>query len=208
MAYFKTADLSIKDTKKLLIGSVIPRPIALVTSQSPQGIINIAPFSYFNVVSYDPPLVSISILRQGGKSKDTAKNILTSKEAVIQFVTEANLEMANRAAIDFDYNESELEFTGFQLVDSQLVAVPGLAESPIRFEVSLFDHILIHKEDEVISDLILLQVEGVFVDESIYDADNHYIKAEAFKAVSRLAGDDYAGLGEIFSLKRPKRENE
>src|SRR5690625_7834636 len=86
MLKFSPEELIDQEKKKFLIGSVIPRPIALVSTISKMGIVNIAPFSYFNIASYDPPILAVSVQRVEGQLKDTTKNIFENKEAVVQIV--------------------------------------------------------------------------------------------------------------------------
>lgn len=96
MYAFYASELSKQQMYKFLIGSVVPRPIALITSQSEEGLLNIAPFSFFNIVSSEPALLSVAVNRKEGAMKDTARNILTTKEAVVHVVTEANVANANQ----------------------------------------------------------------------------------------------------------------
>lgn len=98
MYAFYASELSKQQMYKFLIGSVVPRPIALITSQSEEGLLNIAPFSFFNIVSSEPALLSVAVNRKEGAMKDTARNILTTKEAVVHVVTEANVANANQTA--------------------------------------------------------------------------------------------------------------
>ncbi|GGI39477.1 flavin reductase family protein [Mammaliicoccus stepanovicii] len=194
-------NLTQKENYKLLIGSVIPRPIALVTTQSDDGILNIAPFSFFNVVSSEPPILSIAVQRVNGKSKDTARNILQNKEAVIHIIDNENVENANQTAAMLSSNESELERTTFNTVESSTVAVPGLRESKVRFETSLYDAIEIKDGESIVSDLLLFKVNQYHFDESIYD--DGYINKDKLNAISRLAGNDYAEIGRTFAIQRP-----
>ncbi len=189
---------------KFLIGSVVPRPIALVTSQSEEGLVNVAPFSFFNIVSSEPAILSISVSRKEGVMKDTARNIINSQEAVIHVVTENNVSDANQTAAPLSTNESELDLTQFTTTDSEYVSVPSLNESAIRFEVKLYQHIEIQSETETANDLLLLEIQKVSIDEQLFDVDKGYIDVENLKPVSRLAGDDYARLGETFTIKRPR----
>ncbi len=189
---------------KFLIGSVVPRPIALVTSQSEEGLVNVAPFSFFNIVSSEPAILSISVSRKEGVMKDTARNIINSQEAVIHVVTENNVSDANQTAAPLSANESELDLTQFTTTDSEYVSVPSLNESAIRFEVKLYQHIEIQSETETANDLLLLEIQKVSIDEQLFDVDKGYIDVENLKPVSRLAGDDYARLGETFTIKRPR----
>src|SRR3954462_3459680 len=92
------ASLSERDNYKFLIGSIVPRPIAFVTTQSKDGVLNGAPFSYFNIVTSNPPMISLSIQRNGGRIKDTARNIFENKEFVVYIVDEDNVAKINETA--------------------------------------------------------------------------------------------------------------
>ncbi|PTK28085.1 flavin reductase family protein [Mammaliicoccus sciuri] len=193
--------LSQKENYKLLIGSIIPRPIALVTTESDDNVLNIAPFSFFNVISSDPPILSIAVQRVNGEMKDTARNIIQNKEAVVHIVDTDNVRDANQTAALLSHEESELERTNFETVDSVEVSVKGLKQSKVRFEAVLYDDIVIEKDGQPISDLLLLEVKYYHFDEGIYD--DGYINKEKLKAVSRLAGNDYAEIGHTFTIERP-----
>ncbi len=193
--------LSQKENYKLLIGSIIPRPIALVTTESDDNVLNIAPFSFFNVVSSDPPILSIAVQRVNGEMKDTARNIIQNKEAVVHIVDTDNVRDANQTAALLSHEETELERTNFETVDSVEVSVKGLKQSKARFEAVLYDDIVIEKDGQPISDLLLLEVKYYHFDEGIYD--DGYINKEKLKAVSRLAGNDYAEIGHTFTIERP-----
>ncbi|MBF0720579.1 flavin reductase family protein [Mammaliicoccus sciuri] len=193
--------LSQKENYKLLIGSIIPRPIALVTTESDDNVLNIAPFSFFNVVSSDPPILSIAVQRVNGEMKDTARNIIQNKEAVVHIVDTDNVRDANQTAALLSHEESELERTNFETVDSVEVSVKGLKQSKVRFEAVLYDDIVIEKDGQPISDLLLLEVKYYHFDERIYN--DGYINKEELNAVSRLAGNDYAEIGHTFTIERP-----
>ncbi|UXV29097.1 flavin reductase family protein [Mammaliicoccus sciuri] len=193
--------LSQKENYKLLIGSIIPRPIALVTTESDDNVLNIAPFSFFNVVSSDPPILSVAVQRVNGEMKDTARNIVQNKEAVVHIVDTDNVRDANQTAALLSHEESELERTNFETVDSVEVSVKGLKQSKVRFEVVLYDDIVIEKDGQPISDLLLLEVKYYHFDERIYN--DGYINKEELNAVSRLAGNDYAEIGHTFTIERP-----
>lgn len=193
--------LSQKENYKLLIGSIIPRPIALVTTESDDNVLNIAPFSFFNVVSSDPPILSVAVQRVNGEMKDTARNIIQNKEAVVHIVDTDNVRDANQTAALLSHEESELERTNFETVDSVEVSVKGLKQSKVRFEAVLYDDIVIEKDGQPISDLLLLEVKYYHFDERIYN--DGYINKEELNAVSRLAGNDYAEIGHTFTIERP-----
>lgn len=203
MHFFKTSELTPLDKKKLLSGSVIPRPIALVLTQD-NGIVNIAPFSYFNVVSNDPPIVSVAIQRNKGQIKDTARNILATQEASLHIVSELNVEEANKTSASLDADQSELDYTSFSLMESNLIMTPGLKEAEVRYELIFNQHIEIKSQaKDIVADLLLLEVVGIHIDDAVYDEDKGYIIADQLQAVSRLAGSDYAKVGQQFSLERP-----
>lgn len=193
--------LSQKENYKLLIGSIIPRPIALVTTESDDNVLNIAPFSFFNVVSSDPPILSVAVQRVNGEMKDTARNIVQNKEAVVHIVDTDNVRDANQTAALLSHEESELERTDFETVDSVEVSVKGLKQSKVRFEAVLYDDIVIEKDGQSISDLLLLEVKYYHFDERIYD--DGYINKDELNAASRLAGNDYAEIGHTFTIERP-----
>lgn len=113
-----------RDNYKLLIGSIIPRPIAFVTTKSQDGVLNGAPFSYFNIVSSNPPMISLSIQRSGGELKDTARNIRDLQEFVVHIVDEQNVRQVNETAAKLPPNHSEIEIAGLTPVESTQVAVP------------------------------------------------------------------------------------
>ncbi|PID21327.1 hypothetical protein CSV61_10180 [Sporosarcina sp. P3] len=202
MLNFSPRELTAKEKKKFLIGSVIPRPIALVSTMSDSGLINIAPFSYFNIVTYDPPMLSIAVQRVEGKSKDTARNIYETKEAVVQVVDTDNVEAANATSAPLGPDESELDVSSFTTVDSKAVQVPGLNETKVRFETELYDSLVVYNEENIATtDVLLLKVKHYHIDETIYH--NGYIDPLKLKAVSRLAGSDYAEIGKLFTVERP-----
>ncbi|MBO3063445.1 MULTISPECIES: flavin reductase family protein [Mammaliicoccus] len=202
MKKLRPEELTQKENYKLLIGSVIPRPIALVTTQSDSGLLNIAPFSFFNIVSSNPPILSIAVQRVNGKPKDTARNILQNKEAVVHIVDTDNVEDANQTAALLGPDKSEMDRTEFETVNSVEVSVPGLKQSKVRFEAVLKEDVVIKNGDQPVSDLLLLEIKYYHFDEAIYD--NGYIIKDELGAVSRLAGNDYAEIGKTFTIERPQ----
>ncbi|MGX7012763.1 flavin reductase family protein [Vagococcus silagei] len=191
-----------RDNYKLLTGSIIPRPVALVTSYSEAGVLNIAPFSYFNIVTSNPPIVSLAIQRKEGEMKDTARNIVATKEAVIHVMDETLVSDGNQTAANLAAEKSELALTEFNITDSTRVLVPGIEEAAARFEVTLYQHVPIVENDKVTADLVLLKIEQYHFSEEVYEEGK--IKAQSLAPVSRLAGQTYANLGEQFELVRPK----
>ncbi len=108
MHYLDPKNLTQRENYKLLIGSIIPRPVAVVSTQSADGIVNIAPFSFFNIVSSEPVILSLAIQRKEGELKDTARNLLATKEAVVHILDQTNVQEANKTAALLPADQSEL----------------------------------------------------------------------------------------------------
>lgn len=190
-----------RDNYKLVIGSIIPRPIAFVTTQSEDGIVNGAPFSYFNIVSSNPPMVSVAIQRPNQQLKDTARNIYDNGQFVVHIVDDENVVKINETAASLPPEESEIELANLTLVPSEKISVPGIKESKIRMECKLVQAIPLGG-DVPGSDLFIGEIVRFHIDDAIYE--NGRIDPRGLNAVSRLAGTSYAKIGEIFSIDRPK----
>lgn len=207
MISINPADLTAKATYKLISGSLIPRPIAWITTfNAKQTVINLAPFSFFSGVAGKLPLVSVAILRNDdGSMKHTAKNLVITKEGVIHIVSEGLAHQMNLSAASVDEGETELKITELETTKSQVVAVPALKSPKVRFEVKLHQYVPIKDDqDMVISDLFILKVVEMHFDDAVIDLEHHYIQAKALKPVARLAGPEYANLGKTYKISRPK----
>ena len=191
-----------RENYKLLIGSIIPRPIAFVTSLGKDGTLNGAPFSYFNIVSSNPPMISLAIQRNGGKQKDTARNILETKEFVVHIVDQDNVEKVNETAASLPPDQSEIERAQLTPIQSTQISVPGIKEAKVRFECTLEHSVELGGEYSTGCDLLIGKVVQFHIDEDIQE--NGRINSHALGAVSRLAGQSYAKIGETFELERPK----
>jgi flavin reductase (DIM6/NTAB) family NADH-FMN oxidoreductase RutF len=189
-----------QDKYKLLIGCIVPRPIAWVTSLAENGVLNAAPFSYFNVASIEPMMITVAIMRKpDGQPKDTARNIAATKEFVVNMVDIYNVDVMNQTSADYPPDVSEVETLGLQTIPSSLVCVPRLQASRIHFECRLQQIVELGKPTT--SDLIIGEVVHVHVADELYERGR--IDATAFAPVSRLAGQTYATLGEQFDRPRP-----
>lgn len=201
MLSIEPSALTERDTYKFLIGSIVPRPIAFVTTRN-GDVINAAPFSYFNVVTSNPPLVSVAIQRKNGVMKDTARNALATKELVIHIVDETNVVDVNETAANLAADESELTRTTFTMQPSEVIATPGIKEAKIRFECVLYQHVPIEHEGKTTADLLIARVVRFHIDRELYEHGR--IDARRLAPVSRMAGNSYATLGELFDVKRPE----
>lgn len=192
--------LARQEKYKLLIGCIVPRPIAWVTTMSEDGIVNAAPFSYFNVASIEPMMVSVAVMRKpDGTPKDTARNIAQSGQFVVNMVDEYNVDAVNQTSADYPAQVSEVEDLGLTTMPSAAIQVPRLAASRIHFECKL--HQIVELGTPTTSDLIIGEVVHVHVADELYQAGR--IDIAAFAPVSRLAGNSYAKIGELFDRSRP-----
>jgi len=195
--------LSERENYKFLIGSIIPRPIAFVTSVSKEGVVNAAPFSFFNIVSSNPPMISVSIQRKKGDQKDTARNICENEQFVVHIVDTDNVKQVNETAANLPPNESEVALAGMTLVKSEKIGVPGVKEAKVRLECVLEKALELGGDDETVGcDLIIGKVVYYHIEESLYEEGR--IDPEGLGAISRLAGNDYAKIGAQFTMKRPE----
>jgi flavin reductase (DIM6/NTAB) family NADH-FMN oxidoreductase RutF len=187
---------------KLLTGAVIPRPIAWVSSMSPEGIPNLAPFSFFNVIGEDPPHLAFSTVRTNHQAKDTWNNIRQTGEFVVNMVTEEVVEAMNKTAESLAPEINEFAWAGLTELPGHKVKVPRVAESPISFECKLVHHYELEGHQNGGAVLIVGRIVLMHFAEGLLD-DNYRIQLDKYQPVSRLAGANYAKLGEIFTVKRP-----
>lgn len=184
---------------KFLTGSIIPRPVAFVTTLSEAGVLNAAPFSYFNIVTANPPMISVSVQRFKGEMKDTARNAAWKKEFVVHISDESYIQDINETAKPLPANESELELTNLTSVESEKVSVPAIGQANIRMECVLEQVVTLG--DGPSCDLLIGRVVQYHIREELYEKGR--INAAKLAPVSRLAGNNYSKLGEIFELVRP-----
>lgn len=206
MHHFQAKELTAKQNYKFLTGSILPRPIAwLVTMDTETGIVNAAPFSFFNPVAKKPPLVSLSVERKDGEIKDSARNLIANGEAVIHLINDDLLQKMNLTSASLPPHQSELELIDVSLIPSQSVKVPAIAEAKIRMETAVYQYIPVRNSaEEPVSDLFILEVSDFYFDEEIFDADTQHVLAEKFAPVARLAGNQYGHLSDITEVKRPE----
>ena len=186
---------------KLLTGTIIPRPIAWVASIDENGIDNLAPFSFFNVVSEDPPHIMFSTVRTGNKNKDTLNNILANNQFVVNLVTEEVVEQMNTTAQNVASDVSEFELANVTPIDSVFIKPKRVKESLVQFECEMVHHYFIEKHQNGGACIIIGKIITLHIDDSIL-MENHKINLDKYKPVARLAGSNYSTLGELFQIKR------
>src|SRR5690606_23804564 len=137
-----------------------------------------------------------------GKQKDTARNSIKKQEFDVHIVDEDNVEMVNQTAVSLPPNESEVEVAQFTLVNSTKISVPGVKQAKIRMECILEHSLQLGDKEQPGGDLLIGKVVQFHVANELYE--NGRIDAEGLAAVSRLAGANYAKIGEVFAIERPK----
>jgi flavin reductase (DIM6/NTAB) family NADH-FMN oxidoreductase RutF len=198
---FNPEETDQRDIYKLLTGIVIPRPIGWISSLSADGIPNLAPFSFFNAVGDDPPHVMFSASAHGKANKDTLTNVLTTKEFVVNMVTEELAERMNMTAHPVPSHESEFEFAGVTPIASLKVKPSRVKESPITMECELVHHYTLENNKHGGSTIIIGRVLMFHIEDSIM-LDDMKINLDNYQPIARLAGAHYSRLGELFSIKR------
>ena len=186
---------------KLLKGSVIPRPIAWISTLNETGTLNLAPFSYFNVVS--STMMIVSFMRMEASQKDTFVNLMREKEAVVHIVDYSLLEKMDETGKFLLRNDSEFEKSDLSLSSSIKNRTPGIKEALVSFEVVLDQSIPLtyYDNNDTEADLVILRAVASSVDESVYNAEKEYIMGKELNTVSRLGGVEY-GLTEVLDFER------
>jgi flavin reductase (DIM6/NTAB) family NADH-FMN oxidoreductase RutF len=197
---FDFAGIPGKECYKLLVSTVTPRPIAWVVSQDSKGVLNAAPFSFFNAFSGEPAVVAIGVgNRKPGQAKDTKANIAETREFVVNLVAEWNAEAMNITGIDFDPEIDELAQAGLTPVASSRVKPPRIAESPVALECELMQIVDIGESGLVVGRVLAMHVH----DEFVLDAKSYYIDTPNLKLLGRMHGRGwYARTSDLFEMPR------
>ena len=185
---------------RVLAGSVVPRPIAFVSTRSPAGVNNLAPFSFFNAVCGDPPVVLFCPVWRN-PPKDTLANIRDNGEFVINIVNEEIVAAMNVCAAEFPSDVDEFEMSGLTPVASDVVKPMRVLESPVNMECRLMQIVEVGSGpmsgNIVIGEVVRFHVKDAIIDQQFK------IDADELKAVGRMSGYDYATTRDRFSLVRP-----
>lgn len=202
MKRFSTADISRNDAYRLLTSTIVPRPIAFVTTVDAQGRVNAAPFSFFNAVGSAPPTVVLGFEPNAdGSQKDTPNNIVATSEFVVNLVDRALAERMSEAAASLPPGVSEVDHVGLDTIPSVAVTAPRLAASPVAMECRLTHNNPLSGGGRV----ILSEVVEFHILESIIESlDPLRIDLEQLDAISRLSGPHYGTTRDRFSIQRPK----
>lgn len=186
---------------KLLTGLVIPRPIGWISTVDENGINNLAPFSFFNVVGEDPPHVMFSTVRTGNKNKDTLNNVLSNKQFAVNLVTEDLVEQMNATSEMVESSVDEFKLANLTPIASELIKPKRIKEAKAHFECEMVHHYFLEDHKNGGACIIIGKVLMMHISDEIL-MENYRINLEKYKPVARLAGSNYSKMGEIFSIKR------
>ncbi|MFT5636051.1 MAG: flavin reductase (DIM6/NTAB) family NADH-FMN oxidoreductase RutF [Cognaticolwellia sp.] len=198
---FDVSVLENQEKYRLLNGGVTPRPIAWISTRSPEGIDNLAPYSFFTVASCNPPvLLYTEVTQRSGIEKDTLQNLMATGECVVNIVNSTLLEKMNLTSASLNKDESEFDFANVEGCASYQVKPRSVKGSPIRYECTL-------REIIPISDLptggtvILLDVKFVYVRDDLYEDGN--INQQSIDSVGKMGGNHFSLTSKNIELKRP-----
>lgn len=199
---FDFRSLAAADRYKILIGTIVPRPIAWVTTLSREGTRNAAPYSFFNAMSKDPPLVALGVqANTRGGMKDTGRNILDTGEFVVNLVPHALAEPMSFTSSEAPPEVDELEAADIETAASVVVRPPRIAESPVAFECRLHSHLEVSPNHLVVIGEV---VYAHIADEAMLNPAKFYIDTPKLDLVGRMHGGGwYAGTRDLFQIERP-----
>jgi flavin reductase (DIM6/NTAB) family NADH-FMN oxidoreductase RutF len=206
MAEFVTVDASQLDTRsayRLIIGCVTPRPIAWVSTVNADGLVNVAPFSSYNYVAHSPPMLAINIGSRDGNLKDTARNIVQTKEFVVNVPTEASMDLMHACSAEYPAEVSEADALGIALLPGVKVRAPRIAVAPIQMECRLERAIALGRG---LNTLYIGEVLAFHLSSEVYDGK--HVDSARMRPIARLGGPYYAALGEIYTraiLQKPPK---
>jgi len=210
---WKVVDTATADSGKLyqlMISAITPRPIAFLNSLSEDGVENLALFSWFNMVTQNPPLISVCFTNPGANElKDSARNILATKQFTVGIISEPFVTNANVCSVDAPRDVSEWPFSGLTKAPSISIKPSRVKESAFSMECELFSHIpIVHPETGITTTtLILGLVKYIHVRNDMLN-DRGNVDSTKLKPISRLGDIQYASLSQAFSIPRPNWKNE
>lgn len=188
-----------------MIQTLIPRPIAWVLSENPDASFNLAPFSYFNAICSDPPLIMMSLgLKPDGSAKDTRQNIESSKEFVIHIAHREMAALVTQTSATLPRGESELEISGLKTCEFPGSRLPRLADCRIAYACKLHDLQEIGNAPQA---LIFGEVTQIYIDDNVIEHDakgRMQVMADKVDPIARLGGGEYTTFGEIINIPRPQ----
>ena len=184
---------------KLMASLIVPRPIALVTTLGADGVINAAPFSMFNMLGEEPPIVMISLNKHaGGGLKDTAANILASGEFVVHLADEGIAEQMHACGVSLPPDQSEVEMVGFTTRPSNAIRPPRIFEAPVAFECKLWEKLETDSRYIFIGKVLWLHAR-----DELIDLEKHRVRLQHYFPVARFGASFYINTRERYALGDP-----
>lgn len=198
---FETSDLDANEIYHLLVGGITPRPIAWISTLSANGVANIAPYSFFNVASCNPPILWYSQVNpRNGQDKDTIRNLIATKECVVHIANTALLEKMNLSCALLPPEQSEFEFAEIESEPSHAVAALAVKHAPVRYECHLREVIQLSSLPSG-GTVALLDVKSIYVDDRLWDGQ--MIDQQQLQSVGKMGGDFYSLSTNLRKLARP-----
>ncbi|KAF9070605.1 hypothetical protein BDP27DRAFT_1323562 [Rhodocollybia butyracea] len=198
-------EMSTKDSYRLLTSAIIPRPIALVSTIAEDGTPNLAPFSYFSLLSHNPPLLSVCFTLSPRRPKDTRQNILATKEFTVNIISEHLAEAANSTSLEAPADVDEWVVSGLTMEPSSTVKPACVKESLVSMECELhFSHDISNlKSSDITNTLVVGLIKQVHVRESALAENGLELDPAKLKPIARLGGTAYSRLTDTFDIPRP-----
>jgi flavin reductase (DIM6/NTAB) family NADH-FMN oxidoreductase RutF len=194
---FDFGEMAPLERYKLLLATVLPRPIAWITTRDPSGAVNAAPFSFFNVFGSDPATVGVGIGSKGpGEPKDTRANIRLNEEFVVNLVSFQLAEEMRITSIAFPRGVEEPKEAGLELVPGERVGVPRIAAAPVSMECSFMQEVRLGSFSLVLGKILFMHVR----DDAVRDAEKLYIDANRLDLIGRMEGGWYTRTQDRFEM--------
>lgn len=198
---FETSDLAPNEIYRLLVGGISPRPIAWISTLSATGVANIAPYSFFNVASCNPPILWYSQVNpRDGQDKDTIRNLIDTRECVVHIVNSALMEQMNLSCALLPPAQSEFEFAGIESEPGHSVAAFAVKHAPVRYECQLREVLQLSTLPSG-GTVALLDVKAIYVDDRLWDGQ--MIDQQQLDSVGKMGGDFYSLSTDLRKLARP-----
>ena len=207
MLHYEPKDLTVPEFHKLLLGGVAPRPIALVSTISENGIHNLSPFSFFNAFGANPPMIAFSPARRGRDAslKDTYQNIMATKECVVQAVTYSMVEQINLASTEYSSDVNEFTKSGLTPIDSDIVKPKRVKESPFQMECKLVE-MKSYGEKGASANMAICEVLKIHVADDLFT--DGIIDPQKIDLIGRMSGNNYcrASGSSIFEVEKQNQK--
>ena len=182
---------------------IFPRPIGWISSIDKKGIVNLAPYSYFNAIADDPPQIMFvaGASNKSSQKKDTLTNIMTTKEFVVNFATTATRKQMNLSSKGIHKDDDEFVLTKLKKRKSRLVKAPSVADSPVNLECKLLKSIKLKSSSRKFSTMVMGEVIGIYIKDSFIEKGR--VNSAAMRYVARMGYSEYTTVSSKFKMKRP-----